>query len=52
MEKTSTSIEEKVKFDEPMKNHTSLKIGGTADLFFTAKTQEEVFEAIKYSKKK
>ena len=33
MLKTNTNLEEKIIFDEPMKKHTSFKIGGTADQF-------------------
>ena len=33
MLKTNIDIKEKIIFDEPMKKHTSFKIGGTADEF-------------------
>ena len=35
-----------------MKNHTSFKIGGTADLFLNVKTEEELKQAIYYGKEK
>lgn len=52
MLKTNTNIEEKIIFDEPMKKHTSFKIGGTADEFIKATNEEELKEAIKYAKGK
>lgn len=51
LEKTE-DISEKIIFHEPMKKHTSFKIGGEADLFFIAKTIEDLKEAIKYAKEK
>lgn len=47
MEKT---IDEKIVFDEPMKKHTSFKIGGVADLFVKVNSQDEVIQAIEYAK--
>lgn len=35
-----------VKSDEPMKNHTSFKIGGSADLFVTADNKEQLSAAL------
>ena len=35
-------------FDEPMKNHTSFKIGGPADVLIIPDKEEDVVEAIKY----
>lgn len=52
MLKQTTNIENKIIFDEPMKNHTSFKIGGTADLFVKVDTEEELNQALKYAKKK
>ena len=52
MLKTNTNIEEKIIFDEPMKKHTSFKIGGTADQFVKVTNEEELKEAIKYAKDK
>lgn len=52
MLKTKSNIEEKIIFDEPMKKHTSFKIGGTADEFIKVKDKQELQEAIKYAKNK
>lgn len=52
MLKTNTNIEEKIIFDEPMKKHTSFKIGGTADQLVKVTNEEELKEAIKYAKDK
>lgn len=43
-------FEQKIIFDEPMKKHTSFKIGGTADYFFKATTLEELQNIIKFAK--
>lgn len=40
-----------VKIDEPMKNYTSFKIGGNADIFVIAKNIEEIKYIINFSKK-
>jgi UDP-N-acetylmuramate dehydrogenase len=34
-------------FDEPMKNHTSFKIGGPADVMIIPKSEEELISAVK-----
>lgn len=52
MLKQNINIEEKIIFDEPMKNHTSFKIGGTADFFIKVDTIEELKMAIKYGKER
>lgn len=52
MLKTKNNIEEKIIFDEPMKKHTSFKIGGTADQFIKVKDEKELQEAIEYAKNK
>ena len=52
MLKKKTNIEEKIIFDEPMKKHTSFKIGGTAEQFVKVTNEEELKEAIKYAKGK
>lgn len=52
MLKTNVKIEEKIIFDEPMKNHTSFKIGGNADFFIKVDTIEELKMAIEYGKEK
>lgn len=46
------NIEKKIMFDEPMKKHTSFKIGGVADLFININTEEELIQSIKYAKEK
>jgi len=38
--------------NEPMKNHTSFKIGGAADEFCTASGKDEIIELINYAKGK
>ena len=38
---------ESIKQDEPMKNHTSFKIGGNADFFITANQEETLKTALK-----
>lgn len=45
-------IENKILFDEPMKKHTSFKIGGNADFFVSVNNEEELMLAIKYAKTK
>ena len=52
MLKKENEIEKKIIFDEPMKKHTSFKIGGTADEFIKVQDEEELIEAIKYAKEK
>lgn len=37
--------------DEPMKKHTSFKIGGIADIYIKANKQEEIKEIIKFTDK-
>lgn len=37
-------------FDEPMKNHTTFKIGGAADVFVDAESVREISDIIKYCK--
>ena len=39
-----------VLFDEPMKNHTSFKIGGSAQIFCQPQNAEEIINLIKYFK--
>ncbi|MBE5927259.1 MAG: UDP-N-acetylmuramate dehydrogenase [Lachnospiraceae bacterium] len=41
---------ENVVQDEPMKNHTTFKVGGPADYLVTPDTEDELAELIKYSK--
>ena len=46
------NIEKKILIDEPMKNHVSFKIGGTADFFLKAETIEDIKNAIEFAKNK
>ncbi len=41
---------EKIKQNEPMKEHTSLKIGGPADFFVTVNSVEELKKILQFSK--
>lgn len=41
-----------IKINEPMKNHTSFKVGGTADEFCEAKSVEDITALIDYAKQK
>ena len=52
MEEKALNIENKIIFDEPMKNHTSFKIGGKADLFIKVQNMKELYEILEYSKNK
>ena len=45
-------IEDKIIFDEPMKKHTSFKIGGTADQFIEVTTIGELNAALTYARDK
>ena len=47
-----SNIEKKIKQNELMKNHTSFKIGGAADLYIEVNTIEELMQAIEYAKTK
>ena len=42
--------EEKVKVDEPMKRHTTFRIGGPADCFLLPSTEEELQGILKICK--
>ena len=42
--------EEKVRFDEPLKNHTSFKIGGPADVLVSVSNADELIKTIEYAK--
>lgn len=52
MKKTFNSNKKvgKVLIDEPMKNHTSFKIGGPVDIMVIPKNEEQLIEAIKICK--
>ncbi len=45
-------IIQKIIYNEPMKKHTSFKIGGNADFFVSVKTIEELKQALLYAKQK
>ena len=45
-------ITQKILYNEPMKKHTSFKIGGNADFFVSVKTIEELKQALFYAKQK
>jgi UDP-N-acetylmuramate dehydrogenase len=42
-------FEQRVKFDEPMSKHTSLKVGGPADAFIISETRQELSEVISWA---
>ena len=46
------SILKKIKYNEPMKKHTSFKVGGNADLFISVCSFQELQQAIEYAKTK
>lgn len=41
-----------IKFNEPMKKHTSFKVGGNADVLIEPKNEDEIKNLIKYLKEK
>jgi UDP-N-acetylmuramate dehydrogenase len=41
-----------IKYDEPMKNHTSFKVGGKADIYFEPENIVELIKFISYLKEK
>lgn len=43
-----TNFKDNVLFDEPMKKHTSFKIGGNADVLFLPKNKLDVIKVIKF----
>ena len=45
-------ITQKIIYNEPMRNHTSFKIGGNADLFVSVVNEDELKEALNYAKLK
>lgn len=48
----NNDIIQKIIYNEPMKKHTSFKIGGNADFFVSVKTIEELKQALLYAKQK
>lgn len=52
LEELLTTIpKEKIILNEPMKKHTSLKIGGPAEVFIRANTEEDIKKIIKFAQK-
>ena len=45
-------ITQKIIYNEPMRNHTSFKIGGNADLFVSVVNEDELKQALNYAKLK
>ena len=43
-------ITQKIIYNEPMRNHTSFKIGGNADLFVSVVNEDELKQALNYAK--
>lgn len=41
---------ENIKYNEPMKNHTTMKVGGDAKVFVEPKDEQEIIDVIKYAK--
>lgn len=52
MQENDTKIEDKILFNEPMKKHTSFKVGGNAEFYINVKSEEELYQAIDYAKEK
>ena len=46
------NIVQKIIYNEPMKKHTSFKIGGNADLFVSVKNAQELKQALRFAKQK
>lgn len=40
----------RIKYDEPMKKHTTIRIGGPADVLVLPETKEEIINVLKYAK--
>ena len=51
IEELKEMFKDNIKFNEPMRNHTTFKIGGQAKIFIQAKTEEEVKKVLEKSKK-
>lgn len=49
-EKKLNIEQSQIKYDEPMKKHTTFKVGGNADIFITIKKEEELKEVCKFAK--
>lgn len=48
--KTEEALGDRLKKDEPLKNHTTYRLGGPADFYFSAKSPEDATMAIKAAK--
>ena len=48
----NNDIIQKIIYNEPMKKHTSFKIGGNADLFVSVKNAQELKQALLFAKQK
>lgn len=42
--------EENIKYNEPMKDHTTMKVGGNAKIFIEPKNEQQIINVIKYAK--
>ena len=51
IEELKEMFKDNIKFNEPMRNHTTFKIGGPAEIFIQAKTEEEVKKVLEKSRK-
>ena len=45
-------ITQKIIYNEPMRNHTSFKVGGNADLFVSVVNEDELIQSLNYAKLK
>ena len=58
IERVSNDLKERISeksvilTNEPMSNHTSFRIGGNADIFVKAKTEEDIKQILKYANEK
>ncbi len=42
--------EENIKYNEPMRDHTTMKVGGNAKIFIEPKNEQQIINVIKYAK--
>jgi UDP-N-acetylmuramate dehydrogenase len=45
-------LSRRIRKNVPLKNHTTFRIGGKAEYFFTAKTKEDIIEAVRWAVKR
>lgn len=50
VEQLKSTISGEILLNEPMKNHTSLKVGGPADIFIVPENRKELLEILRYLK--